>query len=184
MSPGTALFTANGFTSGSVNRPWHTSRPTAAASTWIMHGGKFKNDFRLRGGFTESSAFRQTRRQTHRGLLQELKYFCPASSSKHSCLTSLCSLQHVSSAVYSWLYLTLVLYLYWCTRTQRFCCTVLVHIVLYIYFHFLYNFRDPKRLFSHSILHILLYLFVPCSLCAWLTFVPLRCDTDCVLLLH
>lgn len=25
----------------SVNRPWHRSGPTAAASTWIMHGGKF-----------------------------------------------------------------------------------------------------------------------------------------------
>lgn len=42
MSCGTPPLPANGFTSGSVNRPWHRSRPTAAARPWIMHGGKFQ----------------------------------------------------------------------------------------------------------------------------------------------
>lgn len=57
MSLSFPLFTANGFMSTSVNRPWHTSGPPAAARPWIMYRGKFKNDFQLVGGFLLKSCF-------------------------------------------------------------------------------------------------------------------------------
>ena len=72
MSTGSLAFTANGFTSGSVNRPWHRSGPPAAASPWIMHGGKFKNDFRLQGGFAGTLLLRKVRGWFFEDFVQEL----------------------------------------------------------------------------------------------------------------
>lgn len=173
MSPGTALFTANGFTSGSVNRPWHTSRPTAAARPWIMHGGKFK----MTSGFEEASLkprfFEKLRSRQRQGLLQELKYFRSASSSKHSCLkSSLCSLQHdFLLCVVSSLFLALF---YFCSLFKLMhedfnilkwldnyviipqCWYILCFRFNYIYSHFLRNCKDPR---TCSVLDILQPVF-------------------------
>lgn len=67
MSLGTPPFTANGFTSGSVNRPWHRSRPTAAARTWIMHGGKFKKWLPASRRLHWNSVFGESQRQILHG---------------------------------------------------------------------------------------------------------------------
>lgn len=114
MSLGTPLFTANGFTSGSVNRPWHRSRPTAAARPWIIHGGKFKkNDFRLGGGFTETLLLEKVRGRADifvRAILQStsvLKAVCA------SCLPASCPRQIILGFI-----LLLFLYLHWCVRAS------------------------------------------------------------------
>lgn len=118
----------------------------------------------MTSGFEEASLrarlFEELRSRQCRGLLQELKYFRLASSSKLSCpKSSLCSLQRVSSAVYSWLYITFVLYLSWYMRTST-DSTILL----------LFHSADTycAVLISFVILgiqeHVLLWIF--CSLCS------------------
>lgn len=75
MCLGTPPFTVDGFKRGSVNRPWHRSRPTAAARPWIMQGGNLKKKTKKKRlppwrKLHWKSALGETRRQMTHGFVQ------------------------------------------------------------------------------------------------------------------
>ena len=113
MSLGTPAFTANGFASGSVNRPWHRSRPAAAARPWIMHGGEFKKMISgFEGASVELRFWRKSEADPSR-FSRAAKYFCSAPFFKAlPSQSGLCNMppRVVLSTNYSWLYL------HWCVR--------------------------------------------------------------------